>query len=133
MSRTIPHPNPAPGFTEHPEHRIEIETDGRRVRALFAGKVVADGARALVLHESGYEPVTYFPRDDVRMDLMSRSDHGTVCPFKGRASYWTLAAGGRTAENAAWSYEAPYDEVLRIKDHVAFYRDLLDGIDGIEE
>ena len=26
-------------------------------------------------------------------------------------------------ENAAWSYEAPYDEMLAIRGHLAFYPD----------
>ena len=61
------------------------------------------------------------------MDLMRRTDHGSHCPFKGDASYWTIEVGGRVAENAVWSYEEPFEAVSAIKDHVAFYRDRMDA------
>jgi uncharacterized protein (DUF427 family) len=64
--------------------------------------------------------VTNIPRKDVRMDRLVRSSHGTHCPFKGDASYYSVAGG---PENAAWSYEAPYDEMLAIKERLAFYPD----------
>jgi uncharacterized protein (DUF427 family) len=34
----------------------------------------------------------------------------------------------RTAENAVWSYERPYDEVLEIKDRLAFYHENVEFI-----
>ncbi|MFQ5693930.1 MAG: DUF427 domain-containing protein, partial [Nitrospinota bacterium] len=51
----------------------------------------------------------------------------TRCPYKGDASYWTVTAGGRTAENAVWSYEDPIDEVAGIEGHMAFYWDRMDA------
>jgi uncharacterized protein (DUF427 family) len=54
--------------------------------------------------------------------------HKTYCPFKGEASYWTIDLGGKHAENAVWSYEAPYDEVARIKGYMAFYPNRVDRI-----
>lgn len=114
---------PAPGFAEHPEHRIEIARAAGRVRAALGDKVVADSRHALVLHERGYDPVTYFPRADVRLGLMWRTDHRTYCPFKGHAAYWSLGVGAGTAENVAWSYQEPYREVTEIEGHIAFYGD----------
>ena len=49
----------------------------------------------------------------------------TYCPFKGHASYYSLAGG---PENAVWTYEEPYDEMLAIKEHLAFYPDKVDSI-----
>jgi uncharacterized protein (DUF427 family) len=49
-----------------------------------------------------------------------RTRHETTCPFKGQASYYSLKGG---PENAAWSYERPYDEMTAIKDLLAFYPD----------
>ena len=91
----------------HPARRIDVDPCPARVRVELGGEVVADSTRALVMREADYPPVHYFPRDDVRMDLLIRTEHATRCPYKGDASYWTLKAGGRTAENAVWSYEDP--------------------------
>ena len=66
-------------------------------------------------------PVVYYiPRKDVRMDRLVRSSHSTHCPFKGDASYFSVVGG---PENAVWSYESPYDEMLAIKERLAFYPD----------
>ena len=61
------------------------------------------------------------------MDLLTRTDHATRCPYKGDASYWTIEAGGRTAENAVWSYERPIPGMAAIARYLAFYRDRMDG------
>ncbi|MDH3228600.1 MAG: DUF427 domain-containing protein [Alphaproteobacteria bacterium] len=116
--------NPAPGFASHPDHRIALAPAGRRMRVLVAGCVaVAESGGVLVMREGDYAPVYYFPRADVNMELLSRSDRASTCPFKGEASYWTVEAGGRREENVAWSYEAPFDEMLEIAGMIAFYQD----------
>jgi len=109
------------------DYRIDLEPSPKRVRVVFGGEKIADSTRAVVMIEPRHQPVHYFPRDDVRMDLMQRTDHRSHCPFKGDASYWTLEVGGRVAENAVWSYEEPFEAVSAIKDHVAFYRDRIDA------
>ena len=116
---------PAP--SGHPARRIDLEPCAARVRVELGGEVVADSARALLLHEASYPPVCYFPPDDVRMDLLVRTGHATHCPYKGDASYWTVEAGGRTAENAVWSYERPIPTMADIAGYLAFYRDRMDA------
>ena len=116
--------NPAPGFASHPDHRIALAPAGRRMRVIVAGCVtVAESAGVLVMREGDYAPVYYFPREDVNMDLLTPTDRRSTCPFKGAASYWTVAAGGRREDNVAWSYEAPYDEMRAIAGMIAFYQD----------
>ena len=99
---------------------------------IFAGEVVADTRAAIRLDESDYPAVYYVPRNDVKMESLTRTTHLTHCPFKGDASYFTLESRGRTAENAVWSYETPYDEVAVIKEHLAFYPDKVDSIAATE-
>ena len=111
----------------HPPRRIDVEPCAARVRIEFGGEVVADSTRTLLLHEADYPPVHYFPREDVRMDLLAGTERTTHCPYKGDASYWTLEAGGRTAENAVWSYERPIPGMAGIAGYLAFYRDRMDG------
>ncbi|MCZ6861772.1 MAG: DUF427 domain-containing protein [Alphaproteobacteria bacterium] len=87
---------------------------------MFQGQTIADSSHVLVMQETRLPPIFYFPRGDVSMELLAKTDHSTHCPFKGDASYWTLNVGEASAENAAWSYEDPYDEALDVKDYVAF-------------
>jgi uncharacterized protein (DUF427 family) len=120
--------NPAPGFKKYPEHRIETKPAKQRVRVTLNGEVIADTKDAVELMESKSKstvaPVVYYiPRKDVKMDRLVRSSHKTHCPFKGDASYFSLKDG---AENAVWSYEQPYDEMMAIKDRLAFYPDKVD-------
>src|SRR5215470_6888529 len=124
-----PSGNKAPGFVRNPGHRVDLVPEGRqRLHAVYHGVTVADSGNVLIVKETGYDPVPYFPRGDVRMELLERSNHHSHCPFKGEASYWSLASDSHRAENAAWSYEHPYDEMLGLKDYVAFYRSKVDII-----
>lgn len=112
-----------------PDHPIAISPNGGHVRIIFAGRIIADTTRALALKEANYPSVYYIPQEDADMALLTRSVHRTHCPYKGDASYFTIAAGDRTAENAVWSYEAPFPAVAAIKDHLAFYPDRVDKIE----
>jgi uncharacterized protein (DUF427 family) len=119
--------NPAPGLKKYPQHRVETRPASVRVRVTYQGEVIADTSDAVELHESFGEgkktvaPVVYYvPRNDVRLDRLVRSSHRTHCPFKGDASYYSVAGG---ADNAVWTYETPYDEMLAIKERLAFYPD----------
>ena len=109
--------------------RISIEPSPRRVRVRFAGRTVAESDRALVLREGSHPPVYYLPREDADLALLRRTDHATRCPYKGEASYYTVTVDGRTAENAVWSYEAPYAAVAAIAGHLAFYPGRVDAIE----
>jgi uncharacterized protein (DUF427 family) len=112
-----------------PDHPITITRNAKRVRVRFAGKVIADTTRALSLQEASYPAVNYIPRADVDMAALSRTEHHTHCPYKGDASYFTVSAAGRSADNAVWSYEQPFPAMAQIKEHVAFYPDRVDGIE----
>jgi uncharacterized protein (DUF427 family) len=103
-----------------------FEDSPRRVRATFAGETVVDSRHAKLLHEGEHLPVYYLPEEDVRMDLLEPTDHSTHCPHKGDASYWTLRARGKVAENAAWTYREPMEEAAPLAGYVAFYWDKLD-------
>ena len=118
-----------PGYKWSPNHKVELIKSDKHVWVIFNGEVVADSRRAIIVDESAYQPVYYFLREDARMDYMQRTDHHTYCPFKGEASYYTLAVGDRKEENAVWTYEEPYDEVRELKDYIAFYADLVDKIE----
>ena len=102
------------------DHAIKVTACTKRVSVLFNGETIADSRNTLVLSEAGYKPVYYFPKKDVRMDMLQPSEYRRHCPFKGDAVYWTLKSDDRVAENTAWSYEVLYREVAKIKDYLAF-------------
>jgi len=121
MSMPVNHPGP--------DHPISIARNPRRVTVSVAGRIIADTRAALTLSESSYRAVQYIPRQDVDMALLERSDHRSYCPYKGDCAYYSIPIGGLRSANAAWTYESPFAGVAEIKDHLAFYRDRVDGIE----
>ena len=111
-----------------PDHPISIEPNRSRVVVTVGGKVVADTRAALTLLEASYPAVQYIPRRDVDMAALTRSEHATYCPYKGDASYYSIAVGGDRSRNAVWTYETPFEAMAQIKDYVAFYPDRVDEI-----
>lgn len=112
-----------------PDHPISITPNRKRVTVTVGGKVVADSRATLTLQEAAYPPVHYIPRADVDMAALARTEHSTYCPYKGDCAYYSIPAGGERAANAVWSYEAPFDAVAGIRDHLAFYPSRVDAIE----
>jgi uncharacterized protein (DUF427 family) len=98
-----------------------IEPIGKRLRVVLADQTIADSTHTLLLSESGLQPIHYFPRADVRTEVLEPSDRHTRCPKKGEASYHTLRVGDRVEEAAAWYYPDPLPGAEAIRDHIAFY------------
>jgi uncharacterized protein (DUF427 family) len=112
-----------------PDHPITIKPNNKRVRVTFGGQIIVDTTRALTLQEASYAPVLYVPRADANMDLLTKTDNASHCPYKGDASYFSISAGGKQAENAVWSYETPFPAMAQIKEYLAFYPKRVDGIE----
>jgi uncharacterized protein (DUF427 family) len=112
-----------PVLTPGPDHPITVTPTGGRVVVRRGGHVLADTRNALTLQESTYPAVQYIPRGDADLTLLARTEHATYCPYKGDASYFSIAAGDARAENAVWTYEHPHDAVAPIREHLAFYPD----------
>jgi uncharacterized protein (DUF427 family) len=119
--------------TPGPDHPITVEPATNRWRARFCGHVIADTDDALILREASYPPVVYFPRADVAMDYMSRTERTTNCPYKGDAAYYTVLMDGQFADNAVWTYEAPYPAMAEIAERLAFYTDRIEVYEVAEE
>ncbi len=106
-----------------PDHPITVIPNPKRVRISVGGDIIAETTRALTLREAKYPAVQYIPREDAVSSKLQRTDHSTYCPYKGDASYFSIVSGGKTLENAIWTYETPYDSVKEITGHLAFYPD----------
>lgn len=90
------------------------------------GAVIGETNNAMELREEGYDPVIYFPRTDVAMAFLDRSDRSTHCPHKGDAAYYSIVSKSKTYADAVWTYEAPIDGLTDIAGHLAFHQQ--DGV-----
>lgn len=111
---------PAPGFINHPDHVVRIESADNRWTVRYADEVLADSGSALVVEETGYERVIYFPPENVSTGLLQQTEDRTTCPFKGEARYF-LHIADKTTRPIAWSYPSVFDEVAPIRGYIAFY------------
>jgi uncharacterized protein (DUF427 family) len=122
MDRWLDEDDEVLGHLPDPFHRVDIRATGQRVRVLAGETVLADSTRALVLSETGLPNRYYLPEADITADLV-RSDTSTVCPYKGRASYWSLTGPRGELTDVAWAYEDPLPESARIAGHRSFLHD----------
>jgi thioredoxin len=87
------------------------------IRALWNGEVIAESDDTVVV-----EGNHYFPLNSVRVDVLRPTSTTTVCPWKGRASYYTLAVNGADNRDAAWFYPDPSRAAAKIAGRVAFWK-----------
>ena len=106
-----------------------LEPTGRLLRVVHAGIVVAETRRGMRIIETSHPPVYYFPATDVATQSLRPSGRkSTFCEFKGVASYWDLVLpDAADVKNVAWSYAAPSPRYAALKDHLAFYANLVDA------
>ncbi|MFT4523332.1 MAG: hypothetical protein ACI8ZN_002285 [Bacteroidia bacterium] len=109
-------------------HYAKIEPYKRKLGLVLNGEVIAQTNNALILKEVGnsvYNPVFYFPKEDVKMALLdAETERSSTCPIKGVASYWNLKSG-KTDSYFAWSYEEPLAQSKKIAGYLAFNLDYL--------
>ena len=123
--------------TPGPDHPITIASSGDHVVVRGGEATIADSHSTLVLREASYPPVRYIPIADVDRSQLAASELTTYCPYKGEASYYSIAADAERGTNAVWFYDDPYPAVAEIKGHVAFYPDRaqvsVEAADGAED
>ena len=85
-------------------------------RAIWNGVVIAESANC-----EKVEGNAYFPPGSVRTQYLRASDHHTLCPWKGVASYYDVVVGESANKNAAWYYPDPKPAAAQIKDYIAFW------------
>ncbi len=98
-----------------------VEPSGRHVRVVVDGVVIADTRRAVRVLETSHPPSWYIPPEDVQVQLLRPTNRQSSCEFKGRARYYTVAAGGPDRVDAAWTYPQPLPGYEAIASHIAFY------------
>lgn len=88
-------------------------------KAVWNGTVIAEAPKEATETVEGN---IYFPRSAVKAEYLRESDHTSVCPWKGTASYYSLEVNGEKNQNAVWYYPEPKDAAKQIKDHLAFWK-----------
>lgn len=86
-------------------------------RATWNGEIIAESDRCEIV-----EGNHYFPPDAVKHEWLQPSETHTTCGWKGIASYYDVAAGGKVNKDAAWYYPAPKAEAQNIAGYVAFWK-----------
>jgi uncharacterized protein (DUF427 family) len=87
------------------------------MRAIWNNVVLAESDETVVI-----EGNHYFPPDSVRVEFLRASEKHTTCPWKGKASYYDVVAGGQVNKDAAWYYPEVKEAAAQIKGHVAFWK-----------
>ncbi len=118
-----------------PHKRIDILESSRHIRVVVLGETVADTQHPMLLFETGLPTRYYFPKLDMRMELLIPSDKVTGCAYKGKAQYYSVKIGDKTARDIAWYYPYPTVEAAKIAGRIAFFNERVDAlyVDGIEQ
>lgn len=87
------------------------------MKAVWKGVTLAE-SNDTVLVEGNH----YFPASSVNNEYFTFSNHKTMCPWKGEATYQSLLVDGEMNLDAAWTYANPKPEADNIKGYVAFWK-----------
>ncbi|MCK8462544.1 DUF427 domain-containing protein [Aliiroseovarius sp. S1339] len=85
------------------------------------GAVLGESKSALEVIEGNRAPVIYFPKGDVAMAFLDKSDTITTCPYRGEARHYSIQTKSTVIEDAGYMYDAPIEDLAALKDHLAFY------------
>jgi len=111
-----------------PYKRVDTLHSSRHVQVRVGGETVADSVRPLLLFETHHPTRYYLPFDDVRTELLEASNTVSLCPYKGRARYWSVRVGDTVVPDAAWSYPDPVPENPKIRELLCFFNERVELI-----
>lgn len=106
-----------------PYHRVDVRSASSHMVVRHAGEVVAESDRPKLLFETSLPVRYYLPFDDIRIDLLVKSEMVSECPYKGDGQHWHLRVGADEVVDAAWNLPHPLPEGLAAAGHVCFYPD----------
>lgn len=87
------------------------------MKAIWNGKVIAESDDTIVIENNHY-----FPPGTLNRDYVIESETHTICPWKGKASYYSLNVDGKENRDAVWYYPEAKDAAKGIENYVAFWR-----------
>ena len=111
-----------------PYHRVDVLNSSRHIKIVVGGDVVAETRRPRLLFETSLPVRYYIPKVDVRLDLLTPTNTSTRCPYKGKASYWSVTVNGKEFKDIVWGYPAPIPECAKIENLLCFYDEKVDAV-----
>ncbi|SDE94216.1 Nucleotidyltransferase [Mucilaginibacter pineti] len=87
------------------------------MKAIWNNQVIAESNDTIVVENNHY-----FPKDSVKAEYLEETDIHTTCPWKGKASYYSLNVDGQQNRDAAWYYPEPKEAAKHITNYVAFWK-----------
>ncbi len=93
------------------------------MKAIWNNTVLAESDDTIIVENNHY-----FPASSIKKEYFKESDTHTTCPWKGLASYYTIAVDGQENVDAAWYYPEASDLAKQIQGHVAFWK----GVEIVE-
>jgi len=122
------------GHPRDPYTRIDVRKSSRAIRVEADGRLLAETRHPFILTETGLPIRYYIPKEDVKWDALVATQTETICPYKGRARYWSVAGAGDGFADIAWAYPEPLQDARPVRDTVCFYQEKLTFIvDGEPE
>ncbi|MBC6400912.1 MAG: DUF427 domain-containing protein [Ekhidna sp.] len=85
------------------------------MKAIWNDKMIAESNETVVV-----EGNHYFPPSSIKKEFFKETATHTTCPWKGKASYYTLEVDGRENKDAAWYYPQASDLAKNIEGYIAF-------------
>ncbi len=87
------------------------------MKAIWNGQVLAESEDTVVVENNHY-----FPPNSIEKKYFKESETHTTCPWKGKASYYSVAVDGKENKDAAWYYPETSELAKNIKGYVAFWK-----------
>ena len=114
---------PVAGGLRDPYHHVDAHASSRPVRVTANGELLAASERPTLVFETSMPVRVYVPRGDVVAGRLQPSTTTRTDPYIGEATHWHVLAGGERYDDAAWSYELPRAEAMKIAGLVCFEAD----------
>lgn len=93
------------------------------MKAIWNNKTIAESNETIVVENNHY-----FPKTALKQEFFKESELTSVCPWKGKANYYTVEVDGSSNEDAAWTYKDTKHGAKQIEGYVAFWK----GVEVVE-
>ena len=87
------------------------------MKAIWNNEIIAESNDTIVIENNHY-----FPENSIQKKYFKASNTHSSCPWKGKASYFSIEVNKKTNEDAAWFYPNPFKDASEIKNHIAFWK-----------
>ena len=104
-----------------------LEECAEKIKVVADGTIIAESNQTRRVLETSHPPVYFIPCEDIRMECLEPTLRRTACEWKGEARYFDVVVEDRRIRNAAWVYPSPTPAFAAIRDHIAFYPELMDA------